>query len=1286
MSKATKGPVPPDKAGILLLDLSFPHGLCAGAGAKRNHIEMSFDGQERPVLRGSSIAGVLRSAWRDMKGLPDSNPVVGKWFGAMAAKGDTPLESALTVEDAVLEVGQEKNAEPLERTFHQRHRHLGRVLKGGLYSVAACPPKTAARVALRVETSDKGEAEIAEFFREIAELFAKGLAFGGSSARGFGLAELKRAKVKLYDLAGLPGLADWLDDRRKHLEGNDEEIAAEALDVEMSPDPRRLEVAFTLAVPRGQDILVADGQGIDAESEPQRVLAADGREYWRLPGASLRGLFRSWYARLAAREGEPVADSHARHLEMQEKGEELAGDLLGWVFDQKNPQVHDEDPVARLFGSLHKKGRIWFSDGYCPVSADGQERQKRVHVSIDPLTGGAAEGLLFDDYVLTAPAEFEVKMVVEAPGAKDGEENNAEDGAKREKRFEDEARRLASALEALDLGLLRIGSSKSAGRVSLAGTPKAAGKFAHFFNRIQPRGSKVHEEILALPPCEPEPANCTSQGLGPQGDPASDDAKSKNSSAPAKPAEPPPQAGTLKKTKKGWIVELPAKKGGMAPLQIPREAKRFRDEDAEDGMEAHVTRDAQGRIAKVVLPGKEEAAPSGAAAKGKGGHSHAVPRVPPSELGPPFHNPYTFIPFAHEPSPRKAPTALTAEEDEKGRFTGILELEVETLSPLLARSAEAKEVGENKHKEFGPLAIGDDIIVPATSVRGFLRNLCMIANGDPVQRIEPGTRLCRGRDLGLGAFNAPVFLGRVVKPGSSRAPGKIELGDGEAPLVFFDDLQKAAKFPLKRPEAGKKPKTYWTNEILDAVSEEESPATPLQVKLSGRPVNSKSKKEGLFRSSGTVVDIPSGIWGAYESVNAHGMRPELKKGDLVWLESADKKAPNRAEDIVSIQWARWGKQGVPLAEGKSDDSKDALPLRVRPEEGEGVAMTTDLFGRVEIGKENAGRAGRVRPENLVFKGAKNRLVPVAPLAPLGQPHPGCQPFYLDAQGKFLGYKVYRTTNTDKDQPWPFSVQGICDDSGRIEEDHRQKMNFSAPLVPKGETGTLRISLRSLSEDELGAILALCRAPWRLGGGKPFGLGVCKATVKRLWKFNGESHDGEHFAAILPEDWPAPPDAVAKRLKTWTASQEPVAKLRYPRAAEENEKKISRGGHVWFQRFGESKKGANNPDRYKELQSVYVGKDGPEQEIPGQRLLKFKPDAPDADLLYGYDVYPQNPDKQKVEGVKGGKVTVFETIEPFDEAKHAKPRTGKGENTSPNRESRQAQRKSRGGEGGEHGRR
>ena len=175
-------------------------------------------------------------------------------------------------------------------------------------------------------------------------------------------------------------------------------------------------------------------------------------------------------------------------------------------------------------------------------------------------------------------------------------------------------------------------------------------------------------------------------------------------------------------------------------------------------------------------------------------------------------------------------------------------------------------------------------------------------------------------------------------------------------------------------------------------------------------------------------------------------------------------------------------------------------------------------------------------------------MPCRPIAALASPHPGCLAFYRDnpdpksvsSADSLKGYKVYRTTKEDgKAGPWNYDVQPIYKPGGKAIFPAGERENvFSSELLAPGAKGYLEISFRSLTKDELSLLMAACSVPWRLGGGKPLGLGLCRVTGSKVVNEFGENleYDAPEFSKLVDK----------KRLDYWIASQEPVAKLRYPR--------------------------------------------------------------------------------------------------------------------------------------------
>ena len=643
----------------------------------------------------------------------------------------------------------------------------------------------------------------------------------------------------------------------------------------------------------------------------------------------------------------------------------------------------------------------------------------------------------------------------------------------------------------------------------------------------------------------------------------------------------------------------------------------------------------------------------------------------PEQIGESFHNPYTFIPFP-EKVERYFPTPLTADELPNGqhRKSGVLELEIKTLSPLMTCSPEAV-AEENGHKTFKALTIGNDVVLPATGVRGALRTLMTIISGGTLGYMDENLWLTQGRDAQLGPNrkmpNVPnnAFLAEIVTPGSSIKPGVIQLG--ETKLIRVDELRKTINnLDDQRPRAGK-------NQPF--LPYKDSKNREWKVKLSGVPVKKDGKKEGLFRGTGDEVELSEVFWKEYQGRHRHSVKPELKKGDLVWLEPVEKQCTKISceADIKSIQWARWGRSGVAL--------KELIPPAVLPDSmcGDGgVDMVTDMFGQIPK-KDVAAAAGpfaaRVRPGNLIFFDARDKTI-TETLAPLAQPHPGCLAFYrdqddLDAIGMaspLKGYKVYRNTSERGEYaPWKYSVQGVYKEQGRLKE-HKQKVNKTAELVQEGLTGKLKISFRALGADELALLYAACSVDWKLGGGKPLGLGHCRVISVKMIDEDGKSIipmeasvPGENLK--LPEKHAKLIHHLKDRIELYRASQIPVEKLRYPRAVTKNQNQHSRAGLSWFARHAAPKKNGRGLETIwttGHLQNL-VGS----SQIKAQALPPFRPDDPTADLLYGYDMVQLYTEESNRNQLKIGK------FEKFNQNLHASVDEKAGKNTSPNRDSRKA---------------
>jgi hypothetical protein len=697
----------------------------------------------------------------------------------------------------------------------------------------------------------------------------------------------------------------------------------------------------------------------------------------------------------------------------------------------------------------------------------------------------------------------------------------------------------------------------------------------------------------------------------------------------------------------------------------------------------------------------------------------------PSLLGAQFHNVYTQLSFPAEAPIRTPPTPLTIDEkeEEKDRFTGVLDLEVTLLSPLLT-SNPLPTREERGHRTFSALRIGDDIIVPGTSVRGALRSLMSIITGGTLGHIDEQAWLCQSRDANLGPPsqqnpNQPqnVFLGEVVKPSRHGKPGIIRLG--RTKLVKLDTLNSLAAragLNLARPRAGEPIQTLWIDEHQTGLSNTRSDKYAWKLKLSGRPIDPHGKREGMFLPDlANEIPVRARLWQDYTGRYRHSEHPELRRGDLIWLEPKDPQASaiNTEQDIASLQWARWGRHGERLIDIIATRHPNQLPDSINPDGL--VDEVTNLFGQVQqpelmrevaayLNLEDAASpapsfAGRIRAGNLVFRDANRKLQTVT-LAPLAPPHPGCAAFYRDPETgtlgeaadiltnrslKLRGFKVYRTTQERGDQaPWHYKTQGIYDDTGALR--HPGRVNKTAQLLPETSTapGRLRLSLRALTNRELALLLAACSVDWRLGGGKPLGLGHCRISKLTLRRFHDDGRLEDVLCVDRKEDtipdlvepynqeWLKTPH-LAARLRAWQASQTSVNCLRYPRAVSQNRNKKNRGGHVWFSRHAQPKKGTD--EAINGLQVMHVSGDlqrrANKTHIRAQPLPAFNPEQPQADVLFGYDLYiGEGADwTDKADN----RQTHIKRIEPFDPATHARRDDRSGGNQGGNRDRRRGDR-------------
>lgn len=430
----------------IFIPLVFKAGLSPGNGSKSNNVVISLNGNNDAVLRGSSIAGVLRSAF-----IKNNSEYVERWFGTdNRDKKDQFEVSRIKIADTILDHGK---TEISQRTHNAINRHTGAAIKGGLFSIEALPPGTKATIIAEIDGRGIPKEECDTFIVTIANLFETGLFFGGNRNRGIGKATApKGIFVEEYDLEKPDEYAALLDSRYLY---DSKEIKLTGRNITVKKNnTEHFEIKLILGIPRGEDLLIGDGQTLDYVLEPQKTLTADGKKYWRIPGSTFRGIFKAWMSRLAAREGRQLRDDAEKFYNETNL---ITGENIGWGFVVNETERDDfkktpdklNDPIMSLFGSLYRRGRIHFADSFSISETNNTDSAERMHVSIDRFTGGANEGSLFKNKVLVnSHIEFPLFIQINSPK-------------------EHEIQWLVKTIKALHLGILSIGSSKSSGRLAV---------------------------------------------------------------------------------------------------------------------------------------------------------------------------------------------------------------------------------------------------------------------------------------------------------------------------------------------------------------------------------------------------------------------------------------------------------------------------------------------------------------------------------------------------------------------------------------------------------------------------------------------------------------------------------------------------------------------------------------------------------------------------------------------------------------------------------------------------
>ncbi len=428
---------------IARVDVELTSPLAIGTGGSRDDLldaELVVDLGGLPVIPGTSLAGVLRAAWRAKHSAEEAARI----FGSTPRPGSDGVDSSVVVSfghlhdsrgrPAPARTSDERLADPLLRAARvpivRNHVRIGaRGAADGRGLFDECLVGRGHRFRFELEVRDQG----AEVLEELLGLLASGrVRLGGKTRRGLGGLKIVEAWRRRFDLKRA-------DDLR--LLGMLPVDVAAVVPAGVLPRFSLAEgvaggLRATLAlrarsswiigggVPLADDTRerVKSGRGEEVERyesvAPDMVPYREPRVLWRdgvgrldregakelLPATSLKGVLRHRTAyhlnAMELREGGRFAeDMESKELEaLDAHRHEGLRSLFGWV-----------DTNAR--SQEGEAGRVFIEDAYPPGKVPHGFQD---HVSLDRFTQGPLMGHLFDERPCFG-GDFRVQVHVEDP-------------------------------------------------------------------------------------------------------------------------------------------------------------------------------------------------------------------------------------------------------------------------------------------------------------------------------------------------------------------------------------------------------------------------------------------------------------------------------------------------------------------------------------------------------------------------------------------------------------------------------------------------------------------------------------------------------------------------------------------------------------------------------------------------------------------------------------------------------------------------------------------------------
>lgn len=383
---------------------------------------IALDGENRPYIPGTSLAGALRGWLFDRT---DSD-TVGELFGMVEKKTEKGWASYVIIEDGSVDL----KGKSLDQIVERRDgvgidRNSGAAADGIKYDSAILPHSSQIYFEMTVEIGDKKtkdetdiefEARKAKIKSHVGAMLraleAGEVRLGAAKSRGHGIVKLKINHLREQDLKNPDGILEALKAGGKPITVDDLNPAA------LTPVPQ-----LTINIdwrPDGPLMVKAERDGVAVDMLPL-TSSIGGKLTFSLPGSSIKGALRSQAERII-RTVVPATESKSSFLEQVEVP--LVMDLFG----QAGKEEKDDPDLRLTSGPLPGLSALFVEDCYAKDNIrfkpdqweniaqagnseqllkalndaglagnkpDSPQVQQAFHVAVDRWTGGAADGFLY---------------------------------------------------------------------------------------------------------------------------------------------------------------------------------------------------------------------------------------------------------------------------------------------------------------------------------------------------------------------------------------------------------------------------------------------------------------------------------------------------------------------------------------------------------------------------------------------------------------------------------------------------------------------------------------------------------------------------------------------------------------------------------------------------------------------------------------------------------------------------------------------------------------------------